>query len=127
MELIGKVFKVMSVESGEGKNGVWKKQQIVIETDGGKYPKKVAVVFWSDLVDNAGFVEGKDISVEFDVESREYNGKWYTDVKAWRINKTESNNTSSSNTSSAATANTTTPAYTEADVPAAQIDDDLPF
>ena len=127
MELSGKVFKVMPVESGEGKNGVWKKQQIVIETDGGKYPKKVAVVFWSDLVDNAGFVEGRDISVEFDVESREYNGKWYTDVKAWRINKTESNNTSSSNTSSTTTANTTTPAYTEADAPAATIDDDLPF
>ncbi len=127
MELSGKVFKVMSVESGEGKNGVWKKQQIVIEVDNGKYPKKVAVVFWSDLVDNVGFVEGKDISVEFDVESREYNGKWYTDVKAWRINKTESNNTSSSNTSSAATANTTTSTYTESDVPAAQIEDDLPF
>ena len=42
MELSGKVFKAMPVESGEGKNGVWKKQQIIIEIDNGKYPKKVA-------------------------------------------------------------------------------------
>jgi hypothetical protein len=39
-----------------------------------KYPKKVAVVFWGDLVSSDAFVEGKDISVEFDIESREYNG-----------------------------------------------------
>ncbi|HNY56058.1 MAG TPA: DUF3127 domain-containing protein [Chitinophagales bacterium] len=89
MELSGKVFKAMPVESGEGKNGVWKKQQIIIEIDNGKYPKKVAVVFWGDLVNSDAFAEGRDISVEFDVESREYNGKWYTDVKAWRINKTD--------------------------------------
>ena len=128
MELSGKVFKTMPVESGEGKNGVWKKQQIIIEIDNGKYPKKVAVVFWGDLVNSDAFAEGRDISVEFDVESREYNGKWYTDVKAWRINKTDGGNNTSNNTSSSYTAaKTTAPAYTEADAPAAQIDDDLPF
>ena len=126
MELSGKVFKVLPVESGEGKNGTWKKQQVVIETDGGKYPKKVAVVFWSDLAENAGFVEGKDISVEFDVESREYNGKWYTDVKAWRINNNAapSNN---NNNSSKPLVNETSPAHNMADIPNEQIDDDLPF
>lgn len=123
MELSGKVFKVMPVESGEGKNGTWKKQMVVIETDGGKYPKKVAVIFWSDLVNSSSFVEGKDISVEFNVESREYNGKWYTDVIAWRINTTSTAN----NQSTAAVANNTSPAYTAADAPNEQIEDDLPF
>lgn len=124
MELSGKVFKALPVESGEGKNGPWKKQQIVIESDSnGKYPKKVAVTFWGDLTENEAFVEGKDVSVEFDVESREYNGRWYTDVKAWRINRTDSNSSSSN----ASSAETTAPAYTETDAPAAQIDDDLPF
>lgn len=125
MELSGKVFKAMPVESGEGKNGVWKKQQIIIEIDNGKYPKKVAVVFWGDLVSSDAFVEGKDISVEFDIESREYNGKWYTDVKAWRINRTENNSNVSKTVTSSGPA--VAPAYTEADVPANQIDDDLPF
>ena len=95
MELSGKVFKVLPVESGEGKNGTWKKQQVVIETDGGKYPKKVAVVFWGDLVNSSSFVDGNDISIEFDVESREFNGRWYTDVKAWRINTTSTPNNQS--------------------------------
>ncbi len=125
MELSGKVFKVMPVESGEGKNGIWKKQQVIIEMESGKYPKKVAVVFWGDLVSSDAFAEGRDISVEFDVESREYNGKWYTDVKAWRINKTENSSNVSKNVASAGPA--VAPAYTEADVPSTQIDDDLPF
>lgn len=94
MELSGKVFKMMPLETGEGKNGVWKKQQVVIETENAKYPKKVAVTLWGDLVGNESISEGKGVSVEFDVESREHNGKWYTDVKVWRINtshkKTES-------------------------------------
>jgi hypothetical protein len=124
MELSGKVFKVLPVESGEGKNGTWKKQMIVIETDGGKYPKKVAVTFWGDLVNSSSFADGKDISVEFDVESREYNGKWYTDVKAWRINNSTSNNNESK---SFTPNNNTPPAYTAADAPNEQIEDDLPF
>ncbi len=124
MELSGKVFKVLPVESGEGKNGTWKKQMIVIETDGGKYPKKVAVTFWGDLVNSSSFVDGKDISVEFDVESREYNGKWYTDVKAWRINNSAP--ASSNNNNSKPLVNEA-PAHNLADVPAEHIDDDLPF
>lgn len=125
MELSGKVFKVMPVESGEGKNGTWKKQAIVIETAHDKYPKKVAVQFWGDLVEHENFVEGRDISVEFDVESREYMGKWYTDVKAWRVNRKE--NTQAASNTSTASAQQAAPAYTAADVPAEQIDDDLPF
>lgn len=125
MEISGKVFKVLPVESGEGKNGTWKKQAIVIETAHDRFPKKVAVQFWGDLVNHENFVEGNDISVEFDVESREYMGKWYTDVKAWRINKTNANTGNSQQPVSTATTNNA-PAYKEADAPAIA-DDDLPF
>lgn len=125
MELSGKVYKVMPVESGEGKNGTWKKQQVIIEMENGKYPKKVAIVFWGDLVESDSFVEGRDISVEFDIESREYNGKWYTDVKAWRINKAAAG--APAPKSSASYGPAAAPAYTESDIPAAPIDDDLPF
>ncbi|HOU47443.1 MAG TPA: DUF3127 domain-containing protein [Chitinophagales bacterium] len=125
MELIGKVYKVMPVETGEGKNGTWKKQQVIIEVDGGKFPKKVAMVFWSELTNSEAFVEGGDISVEFDLESREFNGKWYTDAKAWRINKSTSGSTSSS---AAAYNAPPAAAYTESDIPpAATVEDDLPF
>lgn len=115
----------MPVETGEGKNGTWKKQQVIIEVDGGKFPKKVAMVFWSELTNSEAFVEGGDISVEFDLESREFNGKWYTDAKAWRINKSTSGSTSSS---AAAYNAPPAAAYTESDIPpAATVEDDLPF
>ncbi|MFN8283106.1 MAG: DUF3127 domain-containing protein [Chitinophagales bacterium] len=128
MELSGKVFKVNPVESGEGKNGTWKKQQVVIEIDNGKYPKKVAMTFWGDLTNSSSFVEGNTISVEFDIESREYNDRWYTDVKAWRINTNNQNNTSNNNSAYNNNNNQqSAPAPKLEDVPATQIDDDLPF
>lgn len=125
MELSGKIFKVLPKESGEGKNGTWTKQSIVIETPHERYPKKVCVALWGDIVNNNTFVEGADISVEFDIESREYMGKWYTDVKAWRINKTNANTGNSQQPVSTTTTNNT-PTYKEADAPAIA-DDDLPF
>lgn len=85
MTVTGKIFKVGTIETGEGKNGEWQKQQVVLECENGKYTKKVALSFWNDLT-KYDFKEDKEISVEVDIESREYNGKWYTDVKAWKIN-----------------------------------------
>lgn len=123
MELKRKVYEIKPVESGEGRNGAWQKQLIVLEMENGKYPKKVAIQFWSDLVNHESFVQGNDISIEADVESREFNGKWYTDVKGWRINKTE-NNTAAPKKETSYKA----PSYSEADIPpAAPIEDDLPF
>lgn len=124
MEISGKVFKVMPVETGEGRNGTWKKQQIIIETAHERYPKKVAIIFWGDLTEHDSFAEGKDISVEFDIESREFNNRWYTDVKAWRINS-NSNNSQTSNTPPSVN---NVPQYTETDAPnTSAIEDDLPF
>ena len=84
MNISGTIFKVLPLESGDGKNGTWKKQSTIIEIDNGKYPKKVAVTFWGDLV--ADRMVGSSLDVEIDIESREYNTKWYTDVKVWRVN-----------------------------------------
>lgn len=126
MELSGKIFKVMPLETGEGKNGVWKKQQIIIETTSDKYPKKVAVQLWGDLTEK-GFQEGAEISVEFDVESREYNGKWYTDAKAWRINKNTSDSPAQQQTSTSNQSTTNSTSTTDFDGQTPQIDDDPPF
>lgn len=126
MELSGKIFKVMPLETGEGKNGVWKKQQIIIETTSDKYPKKVAVQLWGDLTDK-GFQEGAEISVEFDVESREYNGKWYTDAKAWRINKNTSDSPAQQQTSTSNQSTTNSTSTTNNNVGSTEIDEDLPF
>ncbi len=87
MEIVGKVVQKLEVESGTSKNGnQWRKQSIIIETEG-QYPKKICFTLWGDKIDDASVVEGEMINAKVDIESREYNGRWYTDVKAWQIQK----------------------------------------
>lgn len=84
MQLNAKLISLLPLQTGNGKNGTWKKQDIIVETDG-QYPKKVCVSIWGDKIDEKKLVPGNRLKIDFDVESREYNGRWYTDVKAWRV------------------------------------------
>jgi hypothetical protein len=84
MELTAKLIQLLPLQTGTGKNGQWKKQDIVVETDG-TYPKKVCISIWGDKINESVLKIGSQLAISFDVESREYNGKWYTDVKAWKI------------------------------------------
>ena len=85
MELTAKLIQLLPVQSGTGRNGTeWKKQEIVVETEG-QYPKKVCISLWGDKVDNPALQIDNLLNISFDVESREYNGRWYTDVRAWRV------------------------------------------
>jgi hypothetical protein len=85
MEISGKIIQFLQVQTGQGKNGPWKKQEFILET-GDNYPKKICIAVWGDKIDLASFKPGDTVDVSFDVESREFNGRWYTDVKAWRVN-----------------------------------------
>ena len=84
MDIKGRVLQLLPLQTGEGKNGTWKKQDFVIETDG-QYPKKVCISAWGDKINEGVLKVGNEVNVSFDIESREYNGRWYTDVKAWKI------------------------------------------
>jgi Domain of unknown function (DUF3127) len=84
MQLIAKLTQLLPLQTGTGKNGQWKKQDIIVETDG-TYPKKVCISIWGDKISESVLKIGSQLNISFDVESREYNGKWYTDVKAWKI------------------------------------------
>jgi hypothetical protein len=84
MELTAKLIQLLPLQTGTGKNGQWKKQDIIVETDGA-YPKKVCISIWGDKINESVLKTGAQLTISFDVESREYNGKWYTDVKAWKI------------------------------------------
>jgi len=72
------------LQTGKGRNGEWKKQDIIVETPG-QYPKKVCVSVWGDKLDGVTLKPEQQYDISFDIESREFNGKWYTDVKAWKI------------------------------------------
>src|SRR5690554_3108532 len=84
MQLTAKLIQILPLQSGTGRNGEWKKQDIIVETQD-QYPKKICVSLWGNKFESVPLNEGTMYTIDFDVESREYNGRWYTDVKAWRI------------------------------------------
>jgi hypothetical protein len=84
MQLTAKLTKLLPIQTGTGKNGEWKKQDIIVETDG-QYPKKVCISIWGDKINEGQLQIGNSLQIDFDIESREYNTKWYTDIKAWKI------------------------------------------
>ena len=86
MELKGRIVQVLAAQSGESSRGTWKKQEYVIELPG-QYPKKVCFYVWGDQIDNFAIKEGEELTVGIDIESREYNGKWYTNIKGWKVSR----------------------------------------
>ncbi len=85
LELSGRLVTVLPEQTGNGKNGTWRKQDFIIEL-AGPFPKKVCMTAWGDKADALlSASAGEELKVSFDVESREYNGRWYTDLKAWKI------------------------------------------
>jgi len=85
MDITGILIKKLALQSGSGANGTWQKQDFVIQTEE-QYPKKVCFSAWAQRVDDLSrFQEGSRVKVSFDVASREYNERWYTDLRAWRI------------------------------------------
>ncbi|MDE6410367.1 MAG: DUF3127 domain-containing protein [Muribaculaceae bacterium] len=83
MEIEGKVILDLGMTSGTSKAGnAWKKKEIVIETFG-TYPRKVKMTLFGDRSETVGADVGQSYSFSVDVESREYMGRWYTDVSAY--------------------------------------------
>ena len=86
MEITGKLIQKLPVKSGVSSSGNnWSTAEFVIETIE-QYPRKVCANLWGDRARALDqFQEGALITVSFDLESREFNGNWYTDVKAWKV------------------------------------------
>jgi len=93
LEIKGVVKELLEIKSGEGQERKeWKKQEVIIETTD-KYPKKVCIGVWNDLI--KPYKIGSEITVKFNVVSKEFNNKWYTEIKAWKVEgevETVSNN-----------------------------------
>lgn len=121
MEIKGKIIQLLPLQTGEGKNGTWRKQDYVLETIE-TYPKKICFNLWGDKIDQFDVKEGEDVNLFFDIESREYNGRWYTDVKGWRIDKNIGN---SSDAPPSGSNNDMPPPPPPPDF--GEMDDDLPF
>lgn len=84
MEIKGKIIQELTLQTGMGKKGQWRKQEYILETQG-QYPKRVCIGIWGDKIDTLNLGVGDEATVSIELESREYNGKWYTEVRAWKV------------------------------------------
>lgn len=91
MDVKGKIILTMPLVTGEGKNGQWRKQEFLIET-GDQYPKKVLFSLMGAKIDQNPVNVGQEVIVSFDAESREYNGRYYTNLNAWKVTPANANN-----------------------------------
>ena len=84
MEFEGIVYKKLPVTKGVSARGEWQRQDVVFEIPS-EFSRKVCVTFFNKPTDAESLKEGETYIVSVNIESREYNGKWYTDVRAWRV------------------------------------------
>ena len=94
MEIKGRLVQILPAQTGQGRNGEWKKQDFVIELEG-TYPRKACFTVWGDKINIASLVEGTLLNVFFDIESREYQGKWFTNLTAWKAETADGSHQSS--------------------------------
>ena len=121
MQVKGILIQILKLETGVSKVGKeWKKQEFVLETQE-QFPKKICFTLFGDkisLID--GLNEGAELEVFFSVESRDFNGKWYHNINAWKIERADA----------APAAKNYPPEYAIGDIPPEPTDDsgnDLPF
>lgn len=85
MEFEGTVYKILPLTKGTSARGEWQRQDVVFEMNEGSFTRKICVTFFNKPDDVAHLREGAAYTVSVNIESREYNGRWYTDVRAWRL------------------------------------------
>ena len=85
----GTVIRILPVQEGVSKSGnAWRKGAFVIETES-QYPRTICFNIWNNRIDEYALTEGDFVEVRFDVESREYMERWYTDVTAYSVSKVD--------------------------------------
>lgn len=85
IEISGILIQKLPQQTGQGKNGPWIKQEFIIETQE-QINRKICVSCWGDKADSIHkYAIGDSLKLSVNIESREYNGRWYTDVRAWKI------------------------------------------
>jgi hypothetical protein len=124
LEVSGKVFRILNEQKGTSAGGKdWIKQDFVIETED-QYPKKIAITAMGDKIVPSvkGLKLGQLVTVHINIESREYQDKWFSNVNAWRIDKLDGNSTPTNES-----APSTTSTKTSKTTISSNDDDDLPF
>lgn len=88
IEIKCKLLNKLSVQNGNSARGPWCKQDFIVETIE-TYPRKICMNVWGNdkVAELDGYKAGETLVVSVNIESREFNGRWYTDVRAWKIQR----------------------------------------
>ncbi|MBR3522514.1 MAG: DUF3127 domain-containing protein [Prevotella sp.] len=138
MELQGKIIAALPERSGTSQRGEWKVQEFVLETLDSQYPRKMVFdVFGADRLQRFNVQVGQIVNVAFDIDAREYNGRWYNSIRAYDVRQVDPNAAPAPAAAPVASpvaspvqaaGTTSAPAQTASPVAAAADDgDDLPF
>jgi len=85
LNVTGRVLQILPLQQGTSKAGKpWKSLVFVLET-GGQYPKKVPIKLFGESVDKFPLQIGQEVTASLDLDGREWEGKWFPEIKAWNI------------------------------------------
>jgi hypothetical protein len=84
MQLTAKLLQILPIQSGTGKNGLWQKHSLVVETLD-QYHNNICLTIWGDQLDLSKIKIGDKLAFEYFIQSKEYNGKWYTNIIATEL------------------------------------------
>ena len=89
MEIQGKIIQILPEQGGVSKAGnEWKKQEYILETHD-QYPKKICFqIFGADKIAQAAIQAGEELTVSIDIDSREWQGRWFTSINAGKVERT---------------------------------------
>lgn len=85
MEIKGTITHVLESRTGSSANGDWTVQNWVLKENEGQYPKHISFEAFNK---NWDLKVGQEVTVQINLESREYQGKWYPSIKAWKVEVT---------------------------------------
>mgnify|MGYP003289652390 CR=1 FL=1 len=91
MEITGKIIAVLPKQSGTSQRtgSTWASQEYVIETHE-QYPRKCCFrVFGEDKIANMNIQAGEELTVSFDIDANEYQGRWYNRINAWKVDRVQ--------------------------------------
>jgi hypothetical protein len=118
MKITGTLVQKLEKINGKSANGEWQKQEFIISV-GDKYPKQVCLSAWGERCDELENIQiGDTVTSELEISSREYNGRWYTEVRVWKFQNINQAPKVQENTQ---------PAVQSNDYPKEEEKDDLPF
>ena len=87
LELEGKITRKEAKQSGQSTRGSWVKQDFILEYQDGNFPADVCFTAFGNekVAELDRYQVGDEVKVSFNLRAREYNGRWYNDVRVWRI------------------------------------------